>query len=70
MFISSFSELLGINVEGLKSLLLGVDPTFIQIYFDRVWLKALDLSSKILYSYNFQRFKFESPIVIPMFKID
>ena len=35
MFISSFSEPLYINIEGLNSLLLGVQ-LFIQIYFDRV----------------------------------
>ena len=37
IFISSFSEPLGINIEGLNSLLLGIQ-LFIQIYFDRVWL--------------------------------
>ena len=35
IFISSFSELLGINIEGLNSLLLGIQ-IFIQIYFDGV----------------------------------
>ena len=33
IFISSFSEPLGINIEGLNSLLLGIQ-LFIQIYFD------------------------------------
>ena len=35
IFISSFSEPLGINIEGLNSLLLGIQ-LFIQIYFDGV----------------------------------
>ena len=33
IFISSFSEPLDINIEGLNSLLLGIQ-LFIQIYFD------------------------------------
>ena len=35
IFISNFSELLGINIEGLNSLLLGIQ-LFIQIYFDEL----------------------------------
>ena len=37
IFISSFSELLGINIEDLNSLLLGIQ-LFINIYFDGLWL--------------------------------
>ena len=36
IFIFCFSELLGINIEGLNSLLLGIQ-LFIQIYFDVLW---------------------------------
>ena len=36
IFISSFSELSGINIEGLNSLFLG-NQHFIQIYYDGVY---------------------------------
>ena len=38
IFISSFSEPLGINIEGLNSLLLGIQ-LFVSIYFDGVCLR-------------------------------
>ena len=38
IFISSFSELLGINIESLNSILLRIQ-LFIQIYFNGVWCR-------------------------------
>ena len=40
IFISSFSEPLGINIEGLNSLFLGIQP-FIKIYFHGLWLSIM-----------------------------
>ena len=45
IFISSFSEPLGINIEGLNSLLFGIQ-LFIQIWFDGLWAALLDVAIK------------------------
>ena len=61
VFIASFSELLGINIEGLNSLLLGIQ-LFIQIYFDGVWKGSfsIDLALAAFANLQLQLYDLES----------
>ena len=48
IFIFSFSETLGINIEGLNSLLLGIQ-LFVSICFDGVWVFIFTIKNNILF---------------------